>query len=175
VDLPHKTSSILRTLPRFNRPLSRRRLKPGWPARRGSPAGQAVSSPLPVPPDLLHNCIGHAIQTMPLTHQHLGREQFIHPRQLRRNPPAARRRQPAGEEGATTRQALDDAFKLASECQAALQILRLERGSISPHEFRDKEKNIVDQISLSIEDDQRLSEQYFLASGQVSRGLGLGS
>jgi len=65
---------------------------------------------------------------------------------------------------ATTKEALDNAFKLTSELLASLQKLRLERGSMGRDEFREKEMHLVQNIALFVSEYQKLAEQYYLES-----------
>ena len=64
----------------------------------------------------------------------------------------------------TTKEAMDNAFRLTSELLASLQKLRLERGSMGRKEFREKEMHLVQDIALFVNDYQKLAEQYYLES-----------
>jgi len=62
-------------------------------------------------------------------------------------------------EDTTPEEALNACFKRTSDLLTSLQRLRLARGNMNRNEFRDEEQELVNQISDSVEEYRRLSEQ----------------
>ena len=62
-------------------------------------------------------------------------------------------------EQVSTEEALNNAFNLTSGLLTSLQRLRLEKGNMNRVDFREKEKHLIDQIALFVEDYRKLAEQ----------------